>query len=254
MRRFLIQQKDISESTVSISGSEAAHMQKVLRLTKGRQIELVDDTGCLYLAEIKHISPEAVDAAILEKTTSQTETPIRLMVAQALLKDRKMDDIVRQLTELGVSVFFPFMSERSIARPDAKRLNSRMERWKKIAKESVKQCKRTLVPEIGPALSFEQALDSGKHCDLKIVFWENGVTRLNRDMMDHHNRRKEILLMLGPEGGFSLEEIKKAEEAGFMIASLGPRILKAETAPIAACAIIQYIFGDIGNYTEKTKQ
>ena len=246
MRRFFIKKKGITESFATITGSDATHMQKVLRLTKGQRIELVDDSGCEYRAEITRISPEAVDVTILGTPNSETESPIRLVVAQAFLKDRKMDMLVRQFTELGVSFFFPFMAERSIARPDKKRLSARLERWRKIAQESIKQCKRSLVPEIGPALSFEETLDFGQHCDRGIVFWEKGLTPLNHKMINHNTRNSEILLMLGPEGGFSIQEIEKAEEAGFAVASLGPRILKAETAPIAACAIIQYLFGDMG--------
>ncbi len=247
MRRFFIKKKDITESSATIYGSEAIHLQKVLRLTKGKRIELVDDSGCEYSAEITSVSPEAVDVNILDTPDSGTESPIRLIVAQAFLKDRKMDTLVRQFTELGVSFFFPFVAERSIARPDKKRFPARLERWRKIAKESVKQCKRTLVPEIGPALSFEETLHFGKNCDLSIVLWEKGLTPLNHKMMGHNTQRSELLLMLGPEGGFSSQEIEKAEEAGFAVASLGPRILKAETAPIAACSIIQYLFGDMGD-------
>ncbi len=247
MRRFFIQKKDIAESFATITGSDATHMQKVLRLTKGQRIELVDDSGFEYSAEITRISPETVDVTIIGMTNSETESPIRLIVAQAFLKDRKMDTLVRQFTELGVSFFFPFMAKRSIARPERQRLATRMERWKKIAKESVKQCRRNRIPEIGPALSFDETLDFGKQCNLRIVLWENAVIPLNHKMMPHGAQKNTILLMLGPEGGFSFQEIEKAEEAGFAVASLGPRILKAETAPIAACAIIQYLFGDLGD-------
>ncbi len=158
-----------------------------------------------------------------------------------------MDDLVRQLTELGITKWFPFIAERSVAKPDKKRLSSRKERWEKIAVESLKQCKRGCIPEIGDTVSIEGALEIAKECDLKIVFWEDESFSLNELLKDSHKDIKTIFLMLGPEGGFSSKEIEKSKKFGFVSVSLGPRILKADTAPIAACSIIQYIFGDMGN-------
>ena len=169
------------------------------------------------------------------------------MVAQAFLKEKKMDDLVRKLCELGVAKWIPFFSQRSIARPDASRLAGRTRRWYRIATEALKQCRRADLPEIAGALSFEEVLDFSKTCDLNIVFWENESTPLHRGIKSNEkNSIRTILLMLGPEGGFTREEIEMAERSGFVVAGLGPRILRAETATLAACAIVQYLFGDMG--------
>jgi 16S rRNA (uracil1498-N3)-methyltransferase len=169
------------------------------------------------------------------------------MVAQAFLKEKKMDDLVRKLCELGVAKWIPFFSQRSIPRPDASRLAGRRRRWQRIAAEALKQCRRADLPEIGEALSFEAVLDVGQTCDLNIVFWENESCPLNSSLgSDGKHPIKKILLMLGPEGGFTQHEIQMAANSGFVAAGLGPRILRAETATLAAVTLAQYLFGDMG--------
>ncbi|QTA90883.1 Ribosomal RNA small subunit methyltransferase E domain-containing protein [Desulfonema magnum] len=156
-----------------------------------------------------------------------------------------MDNLVRHLTELGITEWIPFIAERSVSRPDKKRLASRMERWKKIAREAVKQCKRSHIPDIDTVLSFEELLHIGKAYDLKIVFWENETMNFAFPQL-HDKQYHTIFVMLGPEGGFTSREIESALASGFVTAALGPRILRAETATIAASALLQYLFGDMG--------
>ncbi len=247
MRRFFIEQSDVTSTSPSINGPDAKHIKNVLRLKPGDRIELFDGAGFEYEAQIEAFPGNAVAVSVLDKYGSKSESPVYITVALGFLKDRKMDDIVRQLTELGITKWFPFLGERSVARPDRKRLAARKERWEKIAKESLKQCKRGCIPEIGDTVSFERALKMGEGCDLKIVFWEEETCPLNILLTDSPGGIKTIFLMLGSEGGFSIQEIEKAKDHGFGIASLGPRILKADTAPIAACSIIQHSFGDLGN-------
>ncbi len=117
----------------------------------------------------------------------------------------------------------------------------------RIATEAAKQCRRIDALQIGDALSFEEILDFSNSCDLKVVFWENESSPLSRDRLSEAaNPFKKILIMLGPEGGFSEQEIKLVQESGFISAGLGPRILRAETATIAAVSLVQYLFGDMG--------
>jgi 16S rRNA (uracil1498-N3)-methyltransferase len=247
MRRFSVQPKDITGSSATIYGEEANHIQHVLRLSPGHVIQLFDGTGLEYKATIDIVSSDTITVTILEKTEPKTESPIQLIIAQALLKDKKIDRLVRQLTELGITHFIPFTAERSIARPDTNRLTKRIDRWEKIVKESLKQCKRSLMPKIGPVLSFTETLNFGKSCDTRILFWENSKTPISNSPKKAKILKNKIILVMGPEGGFSQNEVEQAQAADFSIASLGPRILKAETAPIAACTIIQYLFGDMGN-------
>jgi len=245
MRRFFIEQSDVNGPAAIIKGSDSNHIKNVLRLRLGDKIGLFDGTGYEYESRITAFSPGKVELQVLKKFPSTTESPLHLTVAQAFLKDKKMDGLVRQVTELGITEWLPFMANRSVPRPDAKRLAARTQRWEKIAKEALKQCKRGRIPQIGPALSFEEILNLKEGYDLNIVFWENESSPMTSFKTSDRNPPQKILIVLGPEGGFSLEEIKNAKSSGFVTASLGPRILRAETAAIAACTLIQYLFGDM---------
>mgnify|MGYP001816341765 CR=1 FL=1 len=232
---------------VTIQQSEAHHIKNVLRLRPGDRIKLFDGTGFEFEAVIRKMSAEKVDVEILSRIRATLRSGAQIIVAQAFLKEKKMDDLVRKLCELGVAKWIPFFSQRSIARPDASRLAGRSRRWHRIAAEALKQCRRIDLPEIAGALSFEEVLDFSKTCDLNIVFWENESTPLNSGIESNEKHAiKKILLMLGPEGGFTQKEIEAAEHSGFVAAGLGPRILRAETATLAAVTLVQYLFGDMG--------
>jgi 16S rRNA (uracil1498-N3)-methyltransferase len=250
MRHFFIDPSAVTNSSVAIQQSEAHHIKNVLRLKPGDRIKLFDGTGFEYEAVIKEMSGAKVDVEIRSRVRATLRSGVRITVAQAFLKEKKMDDLVRKLCELGVAKWVPFFSQRSIARPDASRLAGRSRRWHRIAAEALKQCRRADLPEIVGPLSFKEVLDFSKTCDLNIVFWENESTPLNSAIESNatHPIRK-ILLMLGPEGGFTQQEIETAEQSGFFLAGLGPRILRAETATLAAVTLVQYLFGDMGTRT-----
>ena len=250
MRHFFIDPSATINSLVTIQQSEAHHIKNVLRLRPGDRIKLFDGTGFEFEAVIRKMSAEKVDVEILSRIRATLRSAVQIMVAQAFLKEKKMDDLVRKLCELGVAKWIPFFSQRSIARPDPSRLAGRTRRWHRIAAEALKQCRRPDLPEIAGPLSFEEVLDFSKTCDLNIVFWENESTPLNSAIESNEKHPiKKILLMLGPEGGFTHQEIQMSEHSGFFVAGLGPRILRAETATLAACAIVQYLFGDMGTRT-----
>ena len=245
MRRFYIEQSEAFKDKVVMAGDDAKHIINVLRLKSGDMITLFDGTGHEYVSRIDGIVSGNVDISILERTIAETESPIKIIVAQAFLKEKKMDMLVRQLTELGIAGWFPFISERSVSRPDKKRIESRIKRWERISKESLKQCRRGVMPEIGDLLDFDGVLKLSEKYDNKIVFWENETRPLDSSIISTKND-DNILVLIGPEGGFSDNEIIHAKEKGLITAALGPRILKAETAPIVACSLIQYLFGDLG--------
>ena len=246
MRYFFIDPSLVTGLEVSITGSEAHHIKNVLRLKPGDGLKLFDGTGFEYEAAIVRVSAKKVTVEIQRKAKAAAPSGVPIMVAQAFLKEKKMDDLVRKLCELGITQWIPFFSKRSIARPDAKRLEARSQRWQRIATEAVKQCRRLDTPQIADALSFEEMLDFSQNCDLRIVFWENESSLLTADFVSEDNPAKKILLMLGPEGGFTDQEMKRLQNSGFISAGLGPRILRAETATLAAVTLVQYLYGDMG--------
>jgi 16S rRNA (uracil1498-N3)-methyltransferase len=250
MRRFFIDPSMAARPRSVIQGSDARHIKNVLRLKRGDAVELFDGLGRTYAARIVGYGPEGVDVAISDATCPETESPLDVTVAQAFLKEKKMDRLVRQLTELGVNRLIPFFAARSIPRPTSRRLAGRLSRWNKISRESLKQCNRGRAPEICEPVFLEDALNLAAAARFKLLFWERASASLQdgfqRDLVSS-SEAPGIFLMLGPEGGFTGDEVKKAEKAGFFTATLGPRILRAETATVAACAIVQYLLGDMGS-------
>ena len=247
MRIFFVDPNRLTAPHVTIKGSEAHHIKNVLRLKPGDTIKLFDGTGFEYEAAIINFSRKKVNVEVLRKLKTDMDEGVQIVVAQAYLKEKKMDDLVRKLCELGVARWMPFFCERSIPRPDKGKLAARSQRWERIATEALKQCRRIKALQIGEAQSFEDVLAFGNSCDLKIVFWENESNPLCGDTASMAGSPvKKILLVLGPEGGFTEREINLMADSGFVVAGLGPRILKAETATIAACTLVQFLYGDMG--------
>ena len=247
MRHFFIEPAALLKSTVAIDGSEAHHIKKVLRLKPGDPIRLFDGEGFEYEAVIRRFVGDRVELNIIQKFPGTKESPVQIAVAQALLKEKKMDRLLRHLCELGLTQWIPFRSEHSIPQRAEKRMPVRMERWNKIIKESSKQCRRARLPEINKTLTFDEVLDYGRSCDLIVVFYENETASLNSIVLrTAPPHPQKILIIMGPEGGFSDQEITKARAIGCLVAGLGPRILRAETATIAALSLVQCLFGDMG--------
>ena len=200
---------------------------------------LFDGSGVEYEAVIDALPRDGIEVSILSSTPSPTESPVQITVAQALLKDRKMDGIIRQVTELGITTWIPYMAARSVPRPDKDRLSKRMGRWHAITREALKQCRRSRPTEIGPFSSFESVLALGETVDLKMVFYEDEMKTLQSDLYREGNAVQTILILIGPEGGFTDEERTAILTAGAQQVGLGPTTLRTETAAMAALAILR---------------
>jgi 16S rRNA (uracil1498-N3)-methyltransferase len=219
----------------------------VLRLKAGDTVGLFDGRGMEYVAAIEAVLPQGIELRLISRQPSRTESPVVLTVAQAVLKDRKMDRIVRQLTELGVCEWLPYFSHRSVPRPNPQKLAARSQRWKRITREAVKQCRRGRVMDIQPAVTFDDMLKQGQACDLRVIFWESEPLGLPEGAGQPQNKAvNRIFAAIGPEGGFSTAEIEAARAAGFVTAGMGPRILRADTAAVAAACLLQFVYGDLG--------
>ena len=244
MRFFFVEPSQVSVNRAILEGGEASHLRNVLRLKRGDAVGLVDGTGFEYEAVIDRIVPGRVELEITGRRRSPGKAALSLTVAQGFLKEKKMEALVRQLSELGATRFVPMVSERAVARPDAGRGAFRRERWRKIAVESLKQCRRGDVMAVDEVHVLKDVLARGRDHELSLFFWENATAPLPR-VESGRPQPASILAVLGPEGGFSDAEAQAALDAGFQCVRLGPRILKAETAAVAACTVLQYLFGDL---------
>ncbi|MFZ0243975.1 MAG: 16S rRNA (uracil(1498)-N(3))-methyltransferase [Desulfobacterales bacterium] len=247
MRYFFAEKIVVPGEKMTVCGAEARHARKVLRLHPGDTIGLFDGSGTAYAARIERFVPDGIRVAIVGTVPTASESPVEIIMAQAFLKDKKMDGLARQLTELGVARWMPFFAKRSIPAPDPQRLAGRLARWQKISREALKQCERAQLMAIEPIGTLQDVLLRAMLCDVKILFWENQPRPLDlREMLPPGACPQKVFAIVGPEGGFSMPEVEAAVAGGFLAAGLGPRILKAETAAVAAATLLQFAFGDMG--------
>ena len=243
MQKFIIPEITELPSKGCITGQDAKHIFKVLRKKRGDNIAITDGNGKDYNSIILNATPESIEIKIIEESDSITESFIDITLGSGMLKDKKMDFVLKHITQLGVKKWIPFFCERSIPSPNIIKMEKRKKRWESIAKESLKQCNRSCLPEISEPLNFETLIKQSENHDLKIAFWEKSGQKIKT--LQNSVSLKKIIILIGPEGGFSKKEILMAREKGFLSYSLGPRILRAETASIASCTLIQHLFGDI---------
>lgn len=245
MRRLFY--KGILADTVEITGSDAHHLMHVMRAKAGQEIILVDDENQVARMEMTAFREDAVTLTLLERLEADTESPIDLVLAQCLLKSDKMDMVVQKAVELGAVGVIPVRSQNCVVRYDAKKAAARQQRWQKIADEAAKQCGRTALLAVAPVTDIKALIATEKECEdsVLVFFYENEDTQTVKEYLRQIKSRR-IVLLVGPEGGFSLDEAKAVEEAGGKSVTLGPRILRAETAALTAMSVVQYECGDLG--------
>lgn len=245
MRRLFY--KGILADTVEITGSDAHHLMHVMRAKAGQEIILVDDENQVARMEMTAFREDAVTLTLVERLEADTESPIDLVLAQCLLKSDKMDMVVQKAVELGAVGVIPVRSQNCVVRYDAKKAAARQQRWQKIADEAAKQCGRTALLSVDPVTDIKALIADEKEREdsVLVFFYENEDTQTVKDYLRRIESRR-IVLLVGPEGGFSLEEAKAVEEAGGKSVTLGPRILRAETAALTAMSVVQYECGDLG--------
>jgi 16S rRNA (uracil1498-N3)-methyltransferase len=249
MRRFFISADKLANNVPEIIGNDARHIAQVLRMQPGDSIELFDGSGWVYEARLEAVHPQRVQVTVRHRFPSPCESALNLAVATGYLKDKKMDAIARALTELGVHRWLPFFAKRSVPTPEPKRLNARLTRWEKISQEAVKQCERGRPLQIDIHPDTKTLIKAAEPYDLKLLFWERGASDQRLPSNQAPRNVSSAFLLLGPEGGFDPQETAAAASAGFVSTSLGPRILRAETAVLSACTLIQHRYGDMGKIT-----
>jgi 16S rRNA (uracil1498-N3)-methyltransferase len=211
---------------------------------QGEIITIKDAAGKAFRGRIVELKADQARVFIFEQIREPLEPPFDLFLLQALPEKERMELIIQKATELGVSCICPFKSRHSISLEEREVTQPKAHRWQQIALKAAKQCRRASLPVVAPYCSFAQALDLTRPLELKIMLWEKEERRL-ASLIRGMSAPKGIALMVGPEGGWAEEEIQQAKQAGLTPAGLGGRILRTETAAIAACAIIQYEWGGL---------
>jgi 16S rRNA (uracil1498-N3)-methyltransferase len=235
-KRFYVPRNCIREHIATLPSNQAHHLRNVLRIKSGDFVEIFDGKGNGYTGEVE-LHGSKVFIRDLQTLPSQ-QPSLRLILAAALIKSTKFEWMLQKATELGVDEFIPLKTARSEIRISENKMTSRMERWNRIVQEAAKQCRRYAAPLIRQPLNFSEFL-SAEETDPsgKLLFCENAPDPFQLDpaALSH-----PLALCIGPEGGWESSEIERAREAGYKIFSLGQRILRAETAAIAAVSIVQY--------------
>lgn len=244
-RRFLVEDLEIKDNFCVITGREAHHISRVLRMGRGDGLVLLDGKGGRFIAEIQSVSHEGIKVQIKRPLNPAEPPAFEITLCQAVIKSVPMDYLIQKTSELGVTRIFPFFSARSVVHLKADRQQKKRRRWKEIAQNAAKQCNRDVPAEIGPPTSFEQQLASFRKAPgLKVILWENETSQDLKGLLQHHSS-DGFTGMVGPEGGFTPEEASNAQAAGFIPVSMGHRILRAETAALVLVAIVQYEWGDL---------
>ena len=223
-----------------IDGEDGRHISRSLRKRIGEALTVSDGRGFDYDGEIEEISGDTVTVRLFRQYKNESEPTLRVTLYPGMPKGDKLELVVQKSTEMGACGITPVLTDRSVSRPDAKSAAKKQERLQRIALEAAKQSGRGAVPEIGAMMSFKEAVRSAK--GTKILFYEGGGLPLSKCLPADET---EVSVFIGPEGGFAPEEVEFAKENGVVTATLGPRILRTETAPLAALSILMYITGNM---------
>jgi 16S rRNA (uracil1498-N3)-methyltransferase len=246
LRRFFVKEIVEIDGSCMITGSEARHIAKALRMGPGDRIILLEGKGARYQSVIESVSPQAVKVRLETPLPSPSPSPVRITLCQSLLKTRAMDLVIEKTSELGVWSIHPFASERTVVKLDSQKAKDRVRRWREISHSATTQSDGRAPAEIGTLLPFSDLTARyQRETALKVVFWEDEEGKDLKGFLRESSPTTEVVGMVGPEGGFTQEEIRVAQQAGFTPVSLGQRVLKAETAAITMTVIIQYEWGDL---------
>lgn len=224
-----------------LNEEQSRHLAKSLRMRKGDMIMVSDGSAKDYGCMIEEITKDTVTLTVCYEQANETEPSIKVSLYQGVPKGDKMEDIIQKCVELGIYEITPVLTKRSVSRPDEKQAKKKQVRYSKIALEAAQQSGRGIVPNINVMQSFKLAVQNCD-ADLKIVFYEGGGKSLKSLLNDDI---KSIAIFIGPEGGFEKEEVDAVLENGGINATLGKRILRTQTAPVAALSAIMTLTGNM---------
>lgn len=255
MARFFVEPRYINAGLVVITGEDVRHITRVLRLATGDQITVTTGQNTDYLVEITATSKEEVNGRVIESISVNRDPELKVTLVQGLPKGDKMDLIVQKSTELGVAAIIPVETKRAVVKLDEGKARQRVERWQRIGLEAAKQCRRSKVPELALPTSWLLALEAVPREAIALVPWEGeeaiSLKQVLRERQvlwerDATAKPQEVWVFIGPEGGLDPEEIEAARAKGITPVTLGPRILRTETAGLAVLTMVLYQWGDLG--------
>lgn len=246
MNRFFVDKSNIDGDKVYIEGEDVKHIKNVLRLKVDDIISVCDKAKTDYIVKISAIDKSRVEGVILNQEPSKAEANIDIILYQGLPKAAKMELIVQKAVELGVTEIVPVITERTVVKiQDKNKEEKKLDRWNRISEEAAKQSKRAVLPQISSIITFDEMIKTLSNESFVIVPYENEEqTNLKEILKGAQTDRVSIII--GPEGGFGDEEIIKLKNIGAHVVTLGPRILRTETAGFTTIAIVMYELGDLG--------
>jgi 16S rRNA (uracil1498-N3)-methyltransferase len=242
--RFHVRPEAVTGDRVTFDAEETRHLARVLRLRPGTVVRAVDGRGHELTVRLTRIGPRLAEGEVIGRGVESSESPLDLTLVQGIPKGEKLEVIIRMATELGVARVIPLIGERTIPRRDPDRGVSRVARWQRVAKEAAKQSGRAVIPEIRPPVALAVWLAEPRGPGLFLCLWERASTPVASVLPDGPVAR--AILVVGPEGGFAEGEVSTLRSAGAIVAGLGPRILRSETAGPVGLAMLQSRYGDLG--------
>ncbi len=245
MHRFFVEGEGTPGGVIRFPAAVARQMARVLRLAPGARVVAVDAAARQWLVRLTAVEPRAASGVAEEELCEDAEPPVHVILAQGLPKGDKMETVIRQGTEVGVARFLPTVCRRSVPRP-AEAGATRLARWRRIAREAAEQAGRRRVPVVDGPVSFEEAVGELARCDLFLLSWEEERSASLRSVLrEFGGGLPSVGVLIGPEGGLAAEEVEAAVAAGARVVTLGPRLLRTETAGLVVTAAVLYELGGL---------
>lgn len=241
MHHFFVTPGQVRDGFCYITGQDVNHIRNVLRMKPGEQISVKDGVSRNYICRLEELEAERVCARIVAEEESGSELPAEIYLFQGLPKSDKMDWIIQKAVELGAYQIVPMATRRAVVKLDEKKADARVRRWNTIAESAAKQSGRTLLPQVTPVVGFSQACAMAGQLDCSLIPYElaQGMEK-TREILKKIRPGMKVGILIGPEGGFDVEEVEEAKASGICPVTLGRRILRTETAGMAALSILMF--------------
>ena len=251
MQRFHISPGSEKEGVVTLDKDESRHALTVLRLKAGEVVELLDGQGGVFEGIVAAAERGRIKISLRGTSKKNILNRVTITLAASVIKPEGMELLVQKACELGAHVLVPLISERTVVRLSPERWASKLQRWQKIARESCKQCGQSRVPAIQPVVEFKKFVPTISAYDLSLIPTLSGPVEGLRSVLNAYKSAKSILVLIGPEGDFSKNEVSQAVERGAKPVSLGPLVLRSETAALYALSVLEFYYRELATESQK---